>query len=116
MRLPFTMVGILTDDYHFYLIERSEVKCVENKRARGIDFFPLLLFVEDALFDSWEIGLFELTLQNLSPAIFDLNSHLCEKKVIPKGFEPLTHSLEGCCSIQLSYGTNRNIFEKRLRI
>ena len=25
--------------------------------------------------------------------------------VIPKGFEPLTHSLEGCCSIQLSYGT-----------
>ena len=27
--------------------------------------------------------------------------------VIPAGFEPTTHSLEGCCSIQLSYGTNR---------
>ncbi len=26
-------------------------------------------------------------------------------KVIPLGFEPKTHSLEGCCSIQLSYGT-----------
>lgn len=25
--------------------------------------------------------------------------------VIGKGFEPLTHSLEGCCSIQLSYQT-----------
>ena len=25
--------------------------------------------------------------------------------VIPLGFEPKTHSLEGCCSIQLSYGT-----------
>ncbi len=25
--------------------------------------------------------------------------------VIPLGFEPRTHSLEGCCSIQLSYGT-----------
>ena len=26
-------------------------------------------------------------------------------KVIPAGFEPTTHSLEGCCSIQLSYET-----------
>ena len=25
--------------------------------------------------------------------------------VIPAGFEPATHSLEGCCSIQLSYET-----------
>ncbi len=25
------------------------------------------------------------------------------KSVIPEGFEPSTHSLEGCCSIQLSY-------------
>ena len=28
------------------------------------------------------------------------------KFVIPAGFEPTTRSLEGCCSIQLSYGTN----------
>ena len=26
--------------------------------------------------------------------------------VIRSGFEPETHSLEGCCSIQLSYGTD----------
>ena len=25
--------------------------------------------------------------------------------MIPEGFEPSTYSLEGCCSIQLSYGT-----------
>ena len=25
--------------------------------------------------------------------------------VVPAGFEPATHSLEGCCSIQLSYRT-----------
>ena len=28
------------------------------------------------------------------------------ESVIPAGFEPTTHSLEGCCSIQLSYGTD----------
>ena len=28
-----------------------------------------------------------------------------QRSVIPSGFEPETHSLEGCCSIQLSYGT-----------
>jgi hypothetical protein len=26
------------------------------------------------------------------------------REVRPAGFEPATHSLEGCCSIQLSYG------------
>ena len=26
-----------------------------------------------------------------------------DSQVNQKGFEPLTHSLEGCCSIQLSY-------------
>ena len=30
-------------------------------------------------------------------------------QVIPRGFEPRTHSLEGCCSIQLSYETNHNM-------
>ena len=28
-----------------------------------------------------------------------------EEGVISMGFEPMTHSLEGCCSIQLSYET-----------
>ena len=29
-----------------------------------------------------------------------------DPRVIRLGFEPKTHSLEGCCSIQLSYRTN----------
>ena len=35
-------------------------------------------------------------------------SHLCKALkyvVIRKGLEPMTRSLEGCCSIQLSYRT-----------
>lgn len=30
-------------------------------------------------------------------------------QVIPLGFEPKTHSLEGCCSIQLSYKANSDM-------
>ena len=36
--------------------------------------------------------------------LYDL---VAEREVIRSGFEPETHSLEGCCSIQLSYRTAR---------
>ncbi len=32
--------------------------------------------------------------------------YLLYLQVIRMGFEPMTHSLEGCCSIQLSYRTD----------
>ena len=42
------------------------------------------------------------------PALRDcsiqLQQHRLTKLVRPSGLEPLTYSLEGCCSIQLSYG------------
>ena len=40
----------------------------------------------------------------------DAFSSVFPELVIGKGFEPLTHSLEGCCSIQLSYPTYLNCF------
>ena len=42
------------------------------------------------------------TKKNLTNTFTSMSSSL---NVIPLGFEPKTHSLEGCCSIQLSYGT-----------
>gem|GEM_PF-3759644 len=36
-------------------------------------------------------------------------------QAIPPGFEPGTHSLEGCCSIQLSYGTICKISTAKLQ-
>ena len=43
-------------------------------------------------------------------------SELTAKMVCPTGIEPVTHSLEGCCSIQLSYGQKlqKNETEKAL--
>ena len=34
---------------------------------------------------------------------------LFSRSVIRSGFEPETHSLEGCCSIQLSYQTEMRL-------
>ena len=36
--------------------------------------------------------------------------HFTQFLVIPAGFEPTTRSLEGCCSIQLSYETITGFF------
>ena len=45
-------------------------------------------------------------IKNKTARILCLSGFLLFCLVIPSGFEPETHSLEGCCSIQLSYGTS----------
>ena len=50
---------------------------MKKKKARSIHFEPFVIFIK---FIAWFF-------------------------VIRAGFEPTTHSLEGCCSIQLSYRT-----------
>ena len=44
-----------------------------------------------------------------------LNSSAKIGSVILLGFEPKTHSLEGCCSIQLSYRTILHLPDKRAK-
>ncbi len=44
-----------------------------------------------------------------------VNRGLSIYDVIPAGFEPTTHSLEGCCSIQLSYETIFSFLKKRCK-
>ena len=34
----------------------------------------------------------------------NIKRRLLKMMVYPAGIEPATHSLEGCCSVQLSYG------------
>ena len=36
------------------------------------------------------------------------------REVTPTRFERVTHSLEGCCSIQLSYGAG-NLYQKQIK-
>ena len=45
-----------------------------------------------------------------------LAMHFADFQVIRLGFEPKTHSLEGCCSIQLSYRTDPYFFSKWVQI
>ncbi len=49
-------------------------------------------------------GCWNVVVENKKARLLIL-SNLAFVKVIPAGFEPTTHSLEGCCSIQLSYET-----------
>ena len=42
--------------------------------------------------------------------------NISETSVIPSGFEPETHSLEGCCSIQLSYGTSADFLKSDAKV
>ena len=37
-----------------------------------------------------------------------MRGNVIETLACPEGIEPPTHSLEGCCSIQLSYGQKSN--------
>jgi hypothetical protein len=85
--------------------------------------FLRLFVIPERLFATAFPSLCPLTSSSLrrlgSPALLAFSSLLHTKSrflrlfVIPERFERSTHSLEGCCSIQLSYGT-KIIFKIRI--
>lgn len=73
--------------------------------------FPEKLYIENNILRTFRVN-------EAVNYIYLINNNLRENKkgqaeensdlscqVIPAGFEPATHRLEICCSIQLSYGT-----------
>src|SRR5690606_30417014 len=73
--LAFSMVGILSKDDYFHLVEWSEFKCIKNKATRGINNFPhgLFNFQETCQFN--EIGFFKFLFQHLLPAGINFYIH-----------------------------------------
>jgi hypothetical protein len=54
----------------------------------------------------WSVGPEQEGQNPLEELLLLLKTHTLADFVIPAGFEPATHGLEGRCSVQLSYGTS----------
>jgi len=67
------MVGILAQDDDFYLLERRQIKSVEDQFARRINHFAGFFFLSQEAGKALKIGLLELTLEYFLPALFDLD-------------------------------------------
>lgn len=88
-----------------------EATDIEKKRQVISSIFPEKLYIENNVLRTFRVN-------EAVNYIYLINNNLRENKkgqaeensdlscqVIPAGFEPATHRLEICCSIQLSYGT-----------
>ncbi len=82
--------------------EFSIFEIVNNAKTKYRDYLREFSKIKRGWKKGWN-------LKKKSPNILKFNK-LGDMLVIGKGFEPLTHSLEGCCSIQLSYPTYLNCF------
>ncbi len=73
MRLSRSMIGVLAENDDLYLVERGEVKRIENQRARGIHGIMVFLIHQESLQLS-EIGSLKLRLQHSIPRVVDVRS------------------------------------------
>lgn len=71
--LTGSVVGVLTQNHNFYLVQWSELKGLENlasRRIYGLAFSLLAMQTSCKLCKVWS---FELALQSFFPAFFDSN-------------------------------------------
>ena len=75
MSLSWFVIGVLSDDNHLHLIERTQIKGVEDELARRIAGAGSI-FLSHRLGELFEIRLLKLTLQVFLPCGFYLDIHM----------------------------------------
>ena len=75
MSLSWFVIGVLSDDNHLHLIERTQIKGVEDELARRIAGAGSI-FLSHRLGELFEIRLLKLTLQVFLPCGFYLDIHV----------------------------------------
>ena len=114
------MLYVVNNDFGFSILKNLR-KYYDNLDLEGKQQFIGLIFPEKFVFENNQFRT-----KHLRPAVLLIclkikgiggyKKELAIKfddqstNVTPIGFEPMAHSLEGCCSIQLSYGANHNLF------
>ena len=69
------MIGILSQNHDFDLVDRCEFKSLENLSARRIYRLSRRLFLVKVSYEIFKIRFFKFVLEGLFLALFNLNIH-----------------------------------------
>ena len=75
MSLSWFVIGVLSDDNHLYLVERTQIKGIEDETPRRIAGTSSIL-LSHRLGELFEIRFLKLTLQVFLPCGFYLDIHV----------------------------------------
>ncbi len=85
MRLPRPVIGILTQDDHLDLLERSRIERVEDHRPRWIDRLASGLLAPEKGTELDHVGLVELLAQRILPACLEPDAIVLSHGRFPVG-------------------------------
>ena len=75
MGLVEIMIRVLTNNYHLHIVERAQVKGLENAFTRGVAR-TCSIFRTHKLYQLLEVGLLKLRRELCLPALFYLYVHI----------------------------------------